>query len=255
MPSWNLRDSTRPPNRIYERPLGLTELGFYWDSVFNGTADSIQRAVVEVGGDREHHLFSEANVSRTWVTLKQLFPLLGSKLEELGDKGGMVQFVVAEELLRTYDPQELDFRSISSLEADQNVINDILNGERLLSNNHLARISILTPTDHTNRFVVLIHVAHCITDGIANTTILRSFLDVLSHPDGRIGKIMSDLEGRLALAIASEDLVRGPHQSLVKQRWCRAIGHVVSSIQMSKMTVVSAKRLFPLADMSSPVVL
>ncbi|RDB21134.1 hypothetical protein Hypma_011674 [Hypsizygus marmoreus] len=226
---WTLQSNV--PTRIYERPLGLTELGFYWDCQFNGTADTLQHAIVEVLDSKHQHLFSIENVTRTWVALKQRFPLLGSRLAERR-KGGDMVFVIAEDRLGYCGPGEMSMQDASSLAEAEALADSAVNGERLLSNELLARIVILRRTDQINQVHVLIHVAHCITDGIANASILRCFLDMLSSENGP-GKW--DLEERLALAASSEDLAPGRQLNQARHRWQYAIGKTIASNRLARL--------------------
>ncbi|KAF8077876.1 hypothetical protein FPV67DRAFT_17561 [Lyophyllum atratum] len=230
MTTWNLR-RTVPP-RIYERPLDVTELGFYWDSKFNGTADTLQHAVVEILDPLNQNIFGIENVTRAWQALKQQFPLLGSCLEEQGD-GDQAVFVVAEDRLESCGPGEISFQSVQSLGAAQEFADGVVNGERLLSDNLLARIVILHRTDQISHVHLVIHVAHCITDGMANATLLRSFLDIISSP--HIGTRW-DIEQRLALALPSTEMVPDVKLNRARYRWHRAIGQTLSAVRLSKIT-------------------
>jgi hypothetical protein len=234
-----LRDTT---SRIYERPLGITELGFYWDSRFNGTADTVRYAIIDIdaqGSIPSTRLFGVDNVARTWVALKQQYPLLGSQLSERQQREEVV-FVVSEERLSRCTPEEISFPSISSqldlsslgeLEA---FMDGMVNGRRLLSNELVARLFILIPTGRERRACVILHVAHCITDGISNATLLRSFLDILSSEPRTV---RWDLEERLTLAIASERLLGRTNSSKARQRWYYAVGRILASNGMKTRTV------------------
>ncbi|KAG5647225.1 hypothetical protein DXG03_000760 [Asterophora parasitica] len=142
--TWTPRRTVYP--RIFERPLGITEHGFYWDSRFNGTADVLQHAVVEILGPTNQTIFDVENVTRTWQSLKQQFPLLGSRMEE-SISGDSVSFVVAEDQLENCGPGEISFHSVHSMSEAHEFADDVVNGERLLSNDLLARIVILSRTD------------------------------------------------------------------------------------------------------------
>ncbi|GLB34885.1 hypothetical protein LshimejAT787_0204500 [Lyophyllum shimeji] len=230
MPAWKLRGDGSV--RVYERALGLTELGFYWDSKFNGTADTLQHALVEILDPLNQKTFGADNITLAWQALKQQFPLLGAYLEEQRD-GEQISFVVAEDRLQSCGPGEAAFHTVDSLTAAQEFADAVINGERLLSDNLLARIVILFRTDAISHIHLLIHVAHCITDGMANATTLRSFLDILSAP---AKGTKWDLEERLALALPSTDLVPGAKLNTARYRWHRAVGQILSAIRMSKIT-------------------
>jgi hypothetical protein len=233
--NWILRDAT---SRTYERPLGLTELGFYWDSKFDGTADTLRYAVIDIGAPNfipSTQLFSVENVTRTWIALKRQYPLLGAQLAERRQRKE-VSFSVSQERLNNCTPQEISFQSISQLSLSslgelEAIMEGMLNGKRLLSDELLARLFILIHTGQDNRVCVLLHVAHCITDGIANANLMKSFLDTLSS---KPSAIQWDLEERLALAVASERLIGDTNP---KQKWHYAIGRTLASIRLERQTV------------------
>lgn len=231
MAAWMFQHSGT--SRTHERPLGQTELGFYWDSKFNGTADTLQHAIVEMIDPQNQYIFSVENVSRTWIELKQQYPLLGAHVTKQKEGEGMV-FVVAEDRLGTCGPGEISFQRTSSLTEVQELVDSMVNGERSLSDRLLARIVILARTDQPNHIHVLIHVTHCITDGIGNATLLREFLDILSS---KPTSVKWDLQERLALALASEDLVPGAQLNRARRRWHWAIGRTLASIRLEKFTV------------------
>ncbi|KAF9464774.1 hypothetical protein BDZ94DRAFT_1255858 [Collybia nuda] len=216
-------------NRTFERPLGLTELGFYWDGNFNGTADIIQHTIVAIEDPR---LVGVHNVTRTWIALKRQFPMLGSYISDNRRGKDGVTFVVEEDRLGVCSPDEIKFQVISSLQEAQGFVNKVVNGKRSLSNALLARLFILTRTDDKSHVHVLIHIAHCITDGMANTSLLKHFLDILSSPSSHQSWI---IEERLALAMASEDLVPKINNK-ARQRWYRAIGCILASLRTEQIT-------------------
>jgi hypothetical protein len=229
-------------SRTYERLLSPTELGFYWDSRFNGTADTVRYAIIDIdtqGSVPSTRLFGLENVTRTWVALKQQYPLLGSQLSERQQREEVV-FVVSEERLSHCTPEEVSFSTISSeldlssLGGVEAFIDGMLNGERLLSNELPARLFILTPTNKENRVCIILHVAHCITDGISNANWVRSFLETLSSQPG-ISRW--DLEDRLALAVASESLIGDFNSSKARRRWHYAMGRILASNWMKKRVV------------------
>ncbi|KAG6866976.1 hypothetical protein C0991_003892 [Blastosporella zonata] len=225
---WTIRSNVFP--KTFERLLGRNELGFYWDSRFNGTADTLQTAIIENLNPTDRDLFNVDNISKAWSALKRQFPLLGSRVEV--QKGEQISFVVAEDRLEHSGPGEITFQSVTSFTEAQTCIDDVINGERLLSDNLLARVVILPRTDQINHVHVLIHVAHLITDGMGNSSLLCSFLDVLSSlPNGR----QWDLEQRLSLAVPSDLLASGNMKKGARVKWHRAIGQVISALRFSKI--------------------
>ncbi|KAG6819135.1 hypothetical protein H0H93_015028 [Arthromyces matolae] len=217
---------------IQQRHLGRNELTFYFASQFNGTTDCFQTAIVqdldESGSN--HGLFNPENVSRSWIRLKQRFPLLGSRVG-VGKDGRQV-LIVEEGSLGDTSPAEITFQTVSSEEQALARICDLVDSERVLSDGMLARLVILSRTDLENQIHLLIQIAHLITDGMSNASILRSFLDVLSSPSGPDKEW--DLEKSLELALSQETLTSATNLS--RQRWHRAIGQVISEIRASKLT-------------------
>ncbi|KAJ6572914.1 hypothetical protein B0H10DRAFT_2350920 [Mycena sp. CBHHK59/15] len=225
MDSWTCIN--RYPRRVYRRSLGINELGFYYDSRINGTADMVNHAVVEVPDGVIR--FAEDNVARTWRSLKAQFPLLGATIRV---EDSVPHFIVAEERLKTHVPDEISLSCVSSDEEARAAAAALINGARTLSDDLLCRIIILSRTDAESTFHVLFHAAHLITDGVGNSTVLKGFLDIISSPDKRSST--PDLEARLSLAIAAEALVPSFKMSVASQRWRRAAGHIISKIRDAK---------------------
>jgi hypothetical protein len=235
MASWILRDLAQSGDRTFARPLGLNEHAFYWDSQFDRTADCIRHAVVEARADRANDLFGTGNVSRTWASLKQHFPLLGSKFEEPAEGGGSVHFVVIEKTLRDTGPEELHFASIASFKEAEDLVDSLLDGSMECPSNPLAQLYILRRTDQPNYFHIIFRAVHAITDGTSNINILRTFLDILSSPLDSFE--VPNLVDRLAMAVSVDELHPGLQSSLSVQRWRRAIVYVLHSIRLSKSKV------------------
>ena len=217
----------------YERRLGVTELGFYWDTAFERTADTIQHVELEIQQTDRMDLIDPRNVESTWLTLKQQFPLLGARLEER-EEGKEVFFVVDQAQLARARPEEIEYQTVSSGEQVQAIVDKVVN-EQSLSNDLPAKLLFLPRIDQPNIFHIVVIVAHCITDGTANTTIIRTFLDYLCSASSR--NTAWPLEQRLALSVASEEVDPNRHLSPSKKRWRRAIGHTIAAIRASKISV------------------
>lgn len=234
MASWTLLDHSVAPNRVYTRSMGSAELAFYWDSAFTGTADSVQQAEVQsVVGNL---LFDLENLSRTWVELKNRFPLLGSRFRIIdeGTATEIVEFVVEENRLARVDEDDISILCVSSREEAYHVADKLVNGPRQLSDSLPARLYILRRADQGDHFHIFLHVAHPIYDGIANMTLLRNFLDILTSPSNTI---VTNLEERLQMVKALEALQPSLTLSVAKQRWKRAIGHVICSMKTATTKV------------------
>ncbi|KDQ60977.1 hypothetical protein JAAARDRAFT_191101 [Jaapia argillacea MUCL 33604] len=217
-------------DRIYRRELGTTELGFYWDGQFNGTADAIAHLVVHArrGGE---DVFGSKNVLRAWIALKQQFPLLGSQIDIFEDT---INLLVSENDLGTSHPDEVVFKQASSAQEADAIAEKLIRveGPRQLSNKLLARMYILHRDDAEGLHHVIFHAAHIVTDAMSNSNVLRVFLDTLSLP---IEAPVTDIQKRLAMVVASEDLYPALKLSVPRQRWRRAIGYVLAEIRQAKM--------------------
>ncbi|KAJ6596974.1 hypothetical protein DFH09DRAFT_107644 [Mycena vulgaris] len=219
-----------PTRRVYTRTLGLNELGFLYDGHINRTADTLMHAVIQVSPDAPNCLAPEV-LTRAWIFLKAQFPLLGATVQ-IHDS--LPHLVVAEERLKSTVPGEISSAWISSAEEARAAAMATINGEATLSDNLLSRIVVFGRTDDASTYHVLINVAHLITDGIGNVSLLKEFLNVLSL-DRHIMH-MPDIKARLSLAVAAESLVPSRKMSIARQRWRRAAGQIISKLQDAKRT-------------------
>lgn len=235
---------TIPGTEIYQRPLGLLELGFYWDGIFERTADTLQHVELAVNSTRldSKHACSYASISRTWMRLKQQFPLLGARIEERDENA--VFFVVAAESLHQCRPKEITFQSISSADEALEIMKNIAVDERLLSNDFLARLLVLKRTDVEHVFHVIINVSHAITDGMANITILKTFVDEIARDDASFKHW--DLSQQLALSDSTDRLYPLAKFSIAKQRWRLAAAKIITA-RYARPSTVRHKLPFPLS--------
>ncbi|KAJ3515915.1 hypothetical protein NLJ89_g1458 [Agrocybe chaxingu] len=226
---WKLQPTSTAENPVYERLLGLTERGFYWDSIFDRTADTVHYAEIELASEQTE-LLQHGNIVQAWVDLKRQFPLLGARLEERDEDS--IFFVVDAQSLQKSRPEEVSFYDISSADEALEHVEKINVRERLLSNDLLARIFILRRTDRPDTAHALIHGAHSITDGMANITILKTFLDRLCRTSSQQSWNLSE---RLALSIPLEDL--NPHLKLnvARRRWLMAMAAVIYEMRNRKL--------------------
>ncbi|KDR81680.1 hypothetical protein GALMADRAFT_239796 [Galerina marginata CBS 339.88] len=225
--SWKRRTGS---TTVYERPLGLTELRFYWDGVFERTADTLQHAEVEIDPTKFHEAIHPSNISRTWTDLKLQFPLLGAQAEERDDDS--IYFVVSAENLKNCRPGEITFQDIASQHEAGDLVDRMIGQDTLLSENLLACIYVLPRTDLPNYVHLVIHVAHCITDGMSNITILKTFLDRLCQGSPPA----PELRQRLSLSVASEDLIPQRKFSVARNRWRKAIANIIVTKRNSRLT-------------------
>jgi hypothetical protein len=224
-----------PNGRSYTRPLGLVESGFYYDSLFSRTADTIRCAEISV---LSGFVIDRKSVERVWRELKTRYPLLGAKVQE----GEQARFVVSEDRISSCLPDEITFSNegpLGSWDEAQAFADDLVNtkeGEHVLDEDMLARVWVLGRGKE--RFFVILAVAHVITDGMSNMLLLRRFLEGLCGGEGRW-----DWEERLGLCLSSEDLnpAKG-EMSLARRRWRRAIADVMAGKKLEKLKVNSPPR-------------
>ena len=255
MPSWTLLDTHPTQGRTFQRPLDLYELGFLWDGFFNGTADNLQHFELRLlNGSRDAYLFSEANIMRAWVSTKRRYPLAGATIRGAdcaplrlkvdsprADNGtGFASepyFVIQECDLTVVRPREVIFGEVTCSDDAHRQVTAILDGPRSLSDELLVQLRVFRETDseRTNVLHLMILGAHCVTDGVANRTLVRCLLDTLARGGGpEPAQIL--LEERLAMAIPSTDHEPIYLRSLSPaiRRWRRAVGMVIFQLKMAK---------------------
>ncbi|TDL25416.1 hypothetical protein BD410DRAFT_819988 [Rickenella mellea] len=221
--------SSDPSHEVYRRPLGNTELGFYWDSVFSGTADTIQHVEVDVTDDHHDH-FSQENVRRSWLYMKTKYPLLGCTVEEAMDSQ-LVEFVIPQRFAS--ELSDVEFRDVNSWAAVRDFVNFLANGPRQLSSRSVSRLWVFRRVDLTNHFHIVILVAHLITDGIANLTIVRTFLDTLCSNHQTLPSY--DLREKLSNLLPLESLHPVLNLTTPKRRWRIAIARVLFDLKQAKL--------------------
>ena len=219
-------------NTAYERPLGTTEVAFYWDAEFMGTADTVRYAEVRIISGNRDEVVNPERITKAWTSLKTCFPLLGARIEERGKDS--VFFIVSEEWLQSCQVDEISFRDVSSSEDVLAFVDGMLVKGRPLSNNLLARLFVLQRKDNPSSFHLVFYVAHCITDGMGNIAILKAFLNELC---GSSPPKSWTLKDRLALSVASEDLHPNRSLCISRRRWRNAIASVIGAARAAKLKV------------------
>ncbi|KAK0196968.1 hypothetical protein F5146DRAFT_23232 [Armillaria mellea] len=236
---WKLRSSS--PDSVYERSLGLNELLFYLRGrVFHGTSDSAHSVCFEVPND-DISLITEESVGKAWVFAKQMHPLLGARVETVGDRNEDVHFIVDERRLKSHIPGEVTFMTFASFNDADAAVENILNQERILDDYHLVRLFVFRQSDQSNCFHIVFHAAHCVSDGVSRHIVVRTLLSFLSSPSQPVPA--PPLSERLALSLAIDDLYPVRRLNIATQRWHRAMAHVIASIRSAKLT--SGGQSFP----------
>ena len=228
---WTLVSDSPSPNRVFTRPLDDNEVGFFYDGTFNGVADMAEHYMVQTTRDS---LFELANVARTWIALKRIFPLLGATTRETDYETTSASFAVAEADLGVTRPGEIVLLTATSEAEVHEFVEQLISGPRQLSPNLLSRVYIFSRGDNLGMYHVVIHIAHLITDGMSALALVRTFFDILSLPPAAH---VSDFEARLALCVGSENLNPNRNLPLARRRWRRAIGWVIRHIRDLKIQV------------------
>lgn len=237
MAPWTLESTSPSLGRTYTRPLGLDEYGFYLDSCFNGTADFLYNFMVETTEEIGEKLFTEANVSRTWTAVKQRFPLLGSQLRVNDDDiHDAASFVVSEKLLAEHLPGQIVFGSISSADEAQYLIEETFGGPQRNFLELPVRVFILKRTDQPTIHHVFINTVHFVGDATSSSTFNRTFFDILTSPPSNASEV-PDLQERLAMVPAAEDLNPTLKMNKARQRWRCAIADTLYHIRSSRIQV------------------
>ena len=228
--AWTVTDDT-PSRRVFTRPLSPYELGFFYDGKFNGVADLVANYLAVT---HDESLFRPENVSRAWVAVKQIFPLLGATTKELGSQTPGALFVVSEPDLRIAHPNGATIGLAQSEEEVHSIVDRLISGPRQLSDNLLARLYIYSRTDKPGHFHALFHCSHVIIDGISALTMIRTFFDILSLPP--CAGVL-DLQARLALCVGTHNLDPNRHLPEGQRRWRRAAGQIIRQNRFQRLKV------------------
>jgi len=238
--AWRVADDT-PSRRIFTRPLNLFEFGFFYDTKLNGVADLVENYLVVTS---DESLFHPENVSRAWVAVKQIFPLLGATTKELESQTPSALFVVSELELGIARPDKTTLGSAQSEEEVHLLVDQLISGPRQLSDELLARLYIYSRSDKPGHFHALFHHSHLIIDGTSALAMIRTFFDVLSLPP-RTAK--PDLQTRLALCVGTHNLNPNKHLPKAQMRWRQAAGQIIRQNRFEKLKVLFS------CDLESPV--
>ena len=235
--------SVKSGRRVWSRPLGMAESAFYYDHMLNGTATTSMNVHLRTT-DPSSGMFSQENVRRAWRSVRQRLPLLCTRIEErrsaapstdLEAREHNPHFVLHEADIQEKADETLLFGTVDSFEEVDVFIQAIQDGPRYISRDAISKMHILQRTDRpqgTEAHVVFV-LAHCITDSLGTSTVLRTFFDTLAskreHP-------YLPLEARLALYRPLEEKVPYGNLSLARRRWRNAIGWAIHSVRKRNIT-------------------
>jgi len=228
--SWTITDDI-PSRRIFTRPLNPIELHLFYDGKLNGVADLVENYLVATS---DESLFHPENVSRAWVAIKQIFPLLGATTKEIESQIPGALLVVSEFDLKIARPNDTTLGVAQSEEEVHSFVDQLISGPRQLSDELLAPLYIYSRTDKPGHFHALFHHCHLIIDGISALAMIRTFFDVLSLPPY---PTIPDLQTRLALCVGTHNLNPNKHLSNAQIRWRKAAGHIIRQIRLQNQRV------------------
>jgi hypothetical protein len=223
--------------RSWSRLMSDGERGFYYDGEVFGTADTMQRIQIEILPGA-NHLITAAHIVRTWNRLKRRYPLLAVRIEEVGDRE--TRFVVEEERLSSVIEGEVSFRSLPEHEIPK-VVLEYHNGPRKLSRNLMGNLEFILHQNSSGSepnstcASVLFNTCHCMTDGAANHSAMKTLLDYLVSPPN--DNNFEECGVRLAMVPQAHTLYPKPAWSLAKQRWKLAMAWACMEYRSRRMTV------------------
>jgi hypothetical protein len=218
--TWTIADDT-PSRRIFTRPLDTLELGFFYASKRNGVTDLVENYLAVTS---DQSLFLPENVSRAWVAVKGIFPLLGGAVKELESDIPSALFVISESDLKIARPGETTLCVAHSEEEVHSFVDQLFSGPRQLSDELLARLYIYSRADEPGHFHAVFLHSHSIIDDTSALAMIRTFFDVLSLP---LHLGVPDLQTRLALCVGIHCLDPNKHLSKAQRRWKRAAGQII----------------------------
>ena len=233
--SWT-ETGSQPGRRVWKRSLGTTEAVFYWDSVFNGTADTVMHVHLKVVRPEDAAIYACENVRRAWASVKRRFPLLAAEVEE----GEPLRFVVREENVTELRNEDITFTTIPSPVAADHFLKNLLDAPRPLSSTLLARVYALRRMDTPLHFHVVLTVAHCITDGYSTSTILRTLFQTMACA---YDPPPLSIAARLDMGLPLESRIHGRGVPLARQRWYRAIGYALHAVRLRRFSVSNSMRV------------
>ncbi|TFK76290.1 hypothetical protein BDN72DRAFT_891369 [Pluteus cervinus] len=177
------------------------------------------------------HIAARARRGQEWGPKRSIFKIkdLGSLKTPIPSPGLPVRKAhrrslssTHERALREVTSSEVEHRPVESADEVTPIVDQIVTGPRLLSDDLPACASVLHRTDQPHHCDILLHLAHCIMDGISNYLLLKIFLD---------------LRTRLGLTFPSEDLFPSASFSPPRRSWIRVISLAISSNRMAKLSM------------------
>ena len=161
--AWAVTNDT-PSRRVFTRALSPHELGFFYDGRFNGVADSVENYLVVTRDESISH--PDNIISRAWVAVKQIFPLLGATTKELELHTPSVLFVVSELDLGIARPNDTTLGPVQSEEEVHSIMDKLISGSRHYQTTYLPACTSthgpknLDISTHYSSLATLLSTAH-----------------------------------------------------------------------------------------------
>ncbi|EJD06369.1 uncharacterized protein FOMMEDRAFT_165197 [Fomitiporia mediterranea MF3/22] len=232
---WRRTSDPASGTTAFRRPLGLTELQFYWDSIFNGTAVNTLHAVLDVDPTFEHRIFARDNLELTWTRLKQRFPLLGASVEEVPDSD-VVEFVLDEASLFSIRSGEVSIIDLllSADHVDQ-LVGFLRNGQPVLSNEIIAKLWVGPQKDVLHRYHIFLTLPHYIYDGIGGSVLMREICQELACLSKENRVLNMSLMKRLASLLPQDALNPSYGASVPRRRWRFAVANIIHGLRQARL--------------------
>ena len=231
MSSWAKSTNHASGVDVYSRPLGNTELGFYWDHIFNGTATTIQYVKIHA---LDRSIVDVQNIADAWLRLKARYPLIGCRTVERETPEG-VYLILDEDELRSIREGELVVRDVMDEREVDELKEQLLNGPPMDISRFTSQIWTLRGSKDSGILYIFLVAAHLITDGMGNASFIREFCQELCTAGKRTPP--SSLSHRLENILSLEALYPELARTVAHKRWRWAISKVLMQIQQGKLKV------------------
>ncbi|KZV65109.1 hypothetical protein PENSPDRAFT_587382 [Peniophora sp. CONT] len=222
--------------RVFTRLLGPTEVGFYWDGEFNGTADVTDHHAIAFTSPAlrvDDPTADEARFRAVWIALKQRLPLLATRINE-SDGGNTLAFVVSEHRTKSIMPNEFEYVAHAEEGQTKAAIERGRNGvPRRLSRELCSSITVLRRSK--TEYDLVLTTAHLIFDGMSSFFVARTLCDLLSRWPHSLETPPPDLRLRLSMSPSCDSLHPRHDMSPARLRWRRAIATVMSIQRVARL--------------------
>ncbi|GAA6061049.1 hypothetical protein JCM10212_004623 [Sporobolomyces blumeae] len=184
---WTSRASPIDSTTTWERRLGPTEASYYLGSRGKGPEGGVNDMYLHIGFRARPALVTESRVFEAWKRILARHPLLWSSacFSDYYDVHFVNRPPTSAEDFDEIVRQRLAFKTEISYKA---VLDDYLNGDRTLSDERLAFLTILTAepsfstSEQEQEYDFLLYSTHFLGDGMALHSTANEFFTLLSSP-------------------------------------------------------------------------